>query len=151
MDNVQKHNLCTLGRRLTTDSRSDWQVVSRSGSMSAIYLLTVFFNRSNLFTIFIHININFSISWMGPCRSFVKILDFIGVLSSTSWLIINLFIYLFIFCGRKSTTKCVNVPPSQSFKSYRHICFRSWVPDVWNPRIRLVESILRTTMKALSG
>jgi hypothetical protein len=31
-----------LGRRRTTDFRSDWQVVSRSGRMSAIYLLTVF-------------------------------------------------------------------------------------------------------------
>jgi hypothetical protein len=32
----------TLGRRLTTDFRSDWQVVSRSVRMSVIYSLTVF-------------------------------------------------------------------------------------------------------------
>jgi hypothetical protein len=38
---------------LVVDFRSDWQVVSRSGRMSAIYLLTVFFNLSNLFIIFI--------------------------------------------------------------------------------------------------
>jgi hypothetical protein len=43
----------TLGRRLTTDFRSDWQVVSRAGRMSAIYLLTVFLKLSNLFIIFI--------------------------------------------------------------------------------------------------
>jgi hypothetical protein len=43
----------TLGRRLTTDFRSDWKVVIRCGRVSAIYLLTVFFNLSNLFIIFI--------------------------------------------------------------------------------------------------
>jgi hypothetical protein len=43
----------TVGRRLTTDFRSDWQVASRSGRISAIYLLTVFFNRSNFFIILI--------------------------------------------------------------------------------------------------
>jgi hypothetical protein len=43
-----------------------------------------------------------------------------GVLSSTSWFIINLFIYLLLFCGRKSTTKCIhfcqrlNRPPDHS-------------------------------------
>jgi hypothetical protein len=35
----------TLGRRLTTDLRSDWHVVSRYCRMSAIFLLTVFFKR----------------------------------------------------------------------------------------------------------
>jgi hypothetical protein len=52
MENLITHvvlmKINTMGRRLTTDFRSDWQVVSRSGRMSAIYLLTVFFNRSNL-------------------------------------------------------------------------------------------------------
>jgi hypothetical protein len=43
----------TLGRRLTTDFRSDWQVVSRSGRMSPIYLLTAFSKLSNLFIVFI--------------------------------------------------------------------------------------------------
>jgi hypothetical protein len=33
----------TLGRRLTTDFRPYWQVVSRSGRMSAIYLLNSIF------------------------------------------------------------------------------------------------------------
>jgi hypothetical protein len=41
--------LNTLVRRLTTDVRSDWQVVSRSGRMSDIYLLTVFFNLYHFF------------------------------------------------------------------------------------------------------
>jgi hypothetical protein len=38
----------TVGCRLTTDFCSDWQVVSRSGRMSAIYLLTVFFKLNIL-------------------------------------------------------------------------------------------------------
>jgi hypothetical protein len=32
-----------------------------------------------------------------------------GVLSSTSWFIINLLIYLLLFRGRKPTTKCISL------------------------------------------
>jgi hypothetical protein len=44
---------------------------------------------------------------MGPCHYLVKIVDFMGVLSSTYWFIINLFI-IFVgvnAAGLKSTTK----------------------------------------------
>jgi hypothetical protein len=37
------HCMYTLARRLTIGFRSDWQVVSPSGRISVIYLLTVFF------------------------------------------------------------------------------------------------------------
>jgi hypothetical protein len=39
-ENLPQRHFCR--RRLTIDFRSDWQVISRSGHMSAIYLLTVF-------------------------------------------------------------------------------------------------------------
>jgi hypothetical protein len=82
----------TLGRWLTTDFRFDWQVVSRSGRMSAIYLLTVFFNLSNHFLIFI--------------IYFLKLLHFnhllffilnglwVSSVAHPGLLLINLFIYL---------------------------------------------------------
>jgi hypothetical protein len=82
----------TLGRRLTTDFRSDRQVLNQSGRMSAIYLLTVCFNLSNLFIIFI--------------IYFQKLLHFNYLLFASSpglWVSSVahpglLFIYSFIYC-----------------------------------------------------
>jgi nucleoside recognition membrane protein YjiH len=53
-----------------------------------------------------------------------------GVLSSTSWFIINLFIHLFIFVvlsliGRKSTTKCMLIPNDKRY------IFSQYEPTVW--------------------
>jgi hypothetical protein len=42
------HQWSTIGRRLTTDFRSDWQVVSQSGRMSVIYLLSFLIFLSSL-------------------------------------------------------------------------------------------------------
>jgi hypothetical protein len=79
--------------------------------MSAIYLLTVFFNLCNFFIIFIHINNNFSISWMGPCHCLVKIVtSYVSSVAHPGLLLIPFYL-LFYFvvvraAGRKSTTKC---------------------------------------------
>jgi hypothetical protein len=79
-----------------------------TGGMSAIYLLTVFFNLSNLFITFIDINNNFSISWISPCCCLVIIVDFINAEpNTTSRILLCSFLYYFFFCGRKSTTKCI--------------------------------------------
>jgi hypothetical protein len=111
-------NLCngtihnTLGRRLN-DRLSFWQVISRSGCMSVIYLLTVLFNLSNLFIIYFKKLLHFNYLLFFISNTVMCLLTWVmGVLSSTSWFIINLFIYLFFFvvvsaACRKSTTKCI--------------------------------------------
>jgi hypothetical protein len=80
-------------------STYDWLLFWLTGCKSIwSYVGHIFINSIfNLFIIFIHVNNNFSILWMGPCHCLVKIVDLIGVLSSTSWFIINLVIYLFFF------------------------------------------------------
>jgi hypothetical protein len=96
----------TLGRRFTTDFRSDWQVVSRSRRMSAIHLLTVFFNLSNLYNLFLK-------TFTGLPSSMCLFTRVRGVLSSTSWFIINLFIIIyFVVVSRRPS-----VPAKTSWES----------------------------------
>jgi hypothetical protein len=127
--------------------------------MSAMYLLIVFFNLSNLFITFIDVNNNFSISWMGPGRCLVKIVDFIGAEPNTASRILSLSLrivdsyrtcsYLAVSSGLPSSmclfTWVIGVLSSTSCPIINLLFFFLWsqVGDqVYNPKGMQPQSLL---------